>query len=36
VFNEGYLETKRDRMGHVIDEIESDEEAAVAAERTAR
>jgi 3,4-dihydroxy 2-butanone 4-phosphate synthase/GTP cyclohydrolase II len=40
VFNEGYLETKRDRMGHVIDEIDpadgSDGTAAVAAERTAR
>ncbi len=40
VFNEGYLETKRDRMGHVIDDIDpgdgSDGTAAVAAERTAR
>ncbi len=33
-FNERYLETKRDRMGHVISGL--DTEAAVAAERTAR
>ena len=37
-FNEGYLETKRDRMGHEIapEDITSDIDAAIAAERTAR
>jgi 3,4-dihydroxy 2-butanone 4-phosphate synthase/GTP cyclohydrolase II len=40
-FNEGYLETKRDRMGHAIGDIEpvppTDETAAdLAAERTTR
>ncbi|MGN6427735.1 MAG: GTP cyclohydrolase II [Leifsonia sp.] len=39
-FNEGYLETKRDRMGHAIGDIDQtvgmDESAGVAAERTGR
>jgi 3,4-dihydroxy 2-butanone 4-phosphate synthase/GTP cyclohydrolase II len=42
-FNEGYLETKRDRMGHAIGAIDqsidpdnTDTAAAVAAERTTR
>jgi 3,4-dihydroxy 2-butanone 4-phosphate synthase/GTP cyclohydrolase II len=40
VFNEGYLETKRDRMGHAIGDIDAvsglDETASIAAERTTR
>lgn len=38
-FNEGYLETKRDRMGHAIGSIDQtpiDDTAAIAAERTTR
>ncbi|WP_158862624.1 GTP cyclohydrolase II [Leifsonia sp. AG29] len=38
-FNEGYLETKRDRMGHTIGDLSEtidEHTAAVAAERTAR
>ncbi|GIT82121.1 riboflavin biosynthesis protein RibBA [Leifsonia sp. LS1] len=38
-FNEGYLETKRDRMGHAIGSIDRtpmDDTAAIAAERTTR
>lgn len=38
-FNEGYLETKRDRMGHAIGSIDTtpmDDTAAIAAERTTR